>query len=90
MAVYVDRMKARFGSMVMCHMIADSRAELLEMADRIGVRRQWMQAPSTYREHFDISLTKRELAVDAGAIEISWRELGEKIRARRVGASTCP
>jgi hypothetical protein len=39
--------------------------------------------PSTYREHFDISLTKRALAVAAGAVEISWRQLGEKIRARR-------
>jgi hypothetical protein len=83
MAVYVDHMKALYGRMVMCHMIADTRAELLEMANRIGVQRRWLQAPSTYREHFDISLTKRALAVAAGAVEISWRQLGEKIRARR-------
>lgn len=91
MAVYVDNMRASFGRMVMCHMIADSPAELLEMADRIGVHRKWIQAAGTHREHFDICGSKRKLAVSAGAIEIALKELGRKSLARRgVGAEVKP
>ena len=70
MAVYVDDMRAPFGRMIMCHMIADDDAELRAMADRIGVQRRWHQYPGTPRSHFDICLSKRALAVAAGAVEI--------------------
>lgn len=83
MAVYVDDMRAKFGQMVMCHMIADTSEELLAMVDRIGVARKWIQDAGTYREHFDIALSKRALAVDLGAQEITWRELAERVAARR-------
>jgi hypothetical protein len=36
MTIYVDDMKAAFGRMKMCHMIADTDDELHAMADRIG------------------------------------------------------
>lgn len=83
MAVYVDTMRATFRRMVMCHMIADSKEELLDMADKIGVQRKWIQCPGTPREHFDICLSKRKLAVENGAQEISMRELFVKIREKR-------
>jgi hypothetical protein len=83
MSVYVDDMKAPFGRMKMCHMIADSTEELLTMADRIGVARKWLQHPGTTHEHFDIALSKRAQAVAQGAIEINRRELAEKLKARR-------
>lgn len=83
MTVYVDDMRAKFGRMVMCHMIADSDDELVAMADRIGVARRWHQYPGTLRSHFDIALCKRAEAIKAGALAITQRELGEKIRARR-------
>ncbi|MEN6605894.1 MAG: DUF4031 domain-containing protein [Bryobacteraceae bacterium] len=75
MAVYVDDMQAPFGRMVMCHMSADSTDELLAMADRIGVARRWLQYPGTDREHFDICLSKRVLAVKAGAVETTAQKL---------------
>lgn len=79
MSVYVDDMYkyplGQFGRMKMSHMAADSTAELLAMADRIGVARKWLQHPDTDREHFDIALSKRALAVKAGAIEVGMREL---------------
>lgn len=74
--VYVDDMRASFGRMVMCHMLADCDEELLAMADRIGVARRWHQYPGTPRSHFDIALSKRALAVAAGAGEITWRQSG--------------
>lgn len=70
MPVYVDDSRLRFGRMVMCHMTADTTEELLAMADRIGVQRRWLQYPRTWKEHFDISLTKRAEAVRHGAVEV--------------------
>lgn len=84
MAVYIDRMAAPFGRMKMCHMLADSTAELLAMADCIGVARRWLQHGGEYREHFDICLSKRALALRAGAIEVSARDVGRMILARRL------
>lgn len=69
--------------MTMCHMIADSRQELDQMADRIGVHRRWIQKAGTVYEHYDICLSKRRLAVQFGAKEISMKELGYKLRERR-------
>lgn len=65
----------RFGRMKMSHMAADSTAELLAMATRIGIGHQWIQKDGTTDEHFDISLTKRKLAVQAGAVECAMRDL---------------
>lgn len=88
MSVYVDDMRASYGRMVMCHMIADDRAELDAMAARIGVARRWIQKPGTAHEHYDISLRMRARAVAAGAVEITQRELAAKCRARaRRGAT---
>jgi hypothetical protein len=82
MSVYVDNMRASFGQMTMCHLIADSHAELIAMVDRIGVQRKWIQKPGTYAEHFDVCLSKRALAVKAGAVEITQRELGRMLLDR--------
>lgn len=73
--VYIDSMNAGFGNMVMCHMVADTSDELKEMAKKIGVNIKWLQYAGTYREHFDICLSKKKLALKAGAREISRREL---------------
>lgn len=87
MPVYVDDMHkvpmGRFGRMKMCHMIADTREELLAMADKIGIDRHWLQKAGTPHEHFDVSLAKRAEAVKAGAVEITMRELAMKTRVKR-------
>lgn len=84
MTVYVDEMRAPLGRMVMCHMVADTEDELLSMADRIGLQRKWHQHAGTHRSHFDVSLRKRALAIQYGAREITRRQLGEWLRARRI------
>jgi hypothetical protein len=78
--VYVDDMRARFGRLIMCHMIADTDEELHAMVDRIGVARKWHQG-----DHYDIALSKRALAVANGAIEITLRECAIMTAHRRRG-----
>jgi len=84
MTVYVDDMRAKFGRLVMCHMIADTDDELHAMADRIGVARKWHQAPPKHDSHYDIALSKRAAAVAAGAVEITWRQTGAMVMRRRL------
>lgn len=83
MTVYVDDMRASFGRYVMCHMMADTTEELLAMADTIGVQRKWLQFGGTWKEHFDIALTKKALALQSGAVLITRKELTLKMMARR-------
>lgn len=82
MPVYVDDMEAPFSNMVMCHMAADSSAELLAMADKIGVARKWIQYPGTDKEHFDICKSKKLAAIRHGAIPVTMRELCSKLWSR--------
>lgn len=84
MTVYVDDMRAEFGRMVMCHMVADTDDELHAMAAKIGVARRWHQAPPRHDSHYDIALSKRALAVAQGAVEITWRQCGEMNLVRRL------
>ncbi|WP_176083885.1 DUF4031 domain-containing protein [Martelella sp. HB161492] len=86
MAVYVDDMQAPFRGMRMCHMLADTSEELHAMADMIGIERRWVQYPGTAKEHYDVPLPRRQLAVAAGAVEVTWRFMGELVRERRSAA----
>ena len=78
--VYVDDAKHPFGRMLMCHMVADSTWELLTMADILGLSIRYTQHPGTEKEHFDICQSKRALAINKGAVPISQRELGLRLR----------
>lgn len=81
MPVYVDNMRANYGRMKMCHMVADSIAELLDMADKIGVDRKWFQLTS--HPHFDITLSKRALAIANGAVEVDRYGLRDAMKRHR-------
>jgi hypothetical protein len=74
MSVYVDAPDYPYGRMMMCHMLADTPAELHEMAFRIGIARRWYQSRAS-APHYDIAKTKRALAVSYGAIEIDRKQL---------------
>lgn len=85
MTVYVDDMRAQFGRMVMCHMLADTDDELHAMAASIGVARRWWQSPQkTSGSHYDIALSKRANAVALGAVEITMKEAAAMNARRRV------
>lgn len=77
MAVYIDNFNAPYGRMIMCHMVEDTSAELLEMARKIGVNKKWIQYPGTYNEHFDVCLQMKKNGISLGAIEIGFREYAE-------------
>lgn len=80
MTVYVDDMEAPFRGMIMCHMIADTEAELHAMAGKLGLARAWHQG-----DHYDLAKAKRAKAVAAGAREITMRQLACMAALRRFG-----
>ncbi len=85
MTVYVDDMKASYGRMKMCHMLADTDNELHAMAALIGVARKWWQSPEkTSGSHYDIALSRRAIAVRYGAVEITWKQASAMNARRRV------
>jgi hypothetical protein len=90
MAVYVDHASHAYGRMIMCHLLADSTEELFAAADAIGVQRKWIQNAGTPAEHFDICQAKRALAVKAGAIEVTSRQLVQVIRGKRAASALAP
>lgn len=84
MAVYVDDLntwtdKGLFakGS---CHMTADTLDELHAFAVKIGMKRAWFQR-HRLAPHYDLTPSRRAVAVRLGAIEMSFREQ----KARGVG-----
>jgi Protein of unknown function (DUF4031) len=64
--------------MKMCHMLADTEEEMHAMADKIGIQRKWYQG-----DHYDICMAKRDLALAAGAREVSSRYFPEVRRRLR-------
>jgi hypothetical protein len=81
--VYVDSANIPYRRMIMCHMMADSTEELLDMAQKIGMNVKWIQDKGTYQEHFDICLAMKQKALALGAKEVTRRELGELLMSRR-------
>lgn len=62
------------------HLIADTRAELEEMATRLGL------APKHSKgDHYDVCSSKRKEALAAGAKAIGWRECAKMIMEKRYG-----
>jgi hypothetical protein len=95
MTVYVDDVRHKFSYMVMCHLWADSDEELHAMADRIGIARRWFQQPPKASwKHYDISLSKKALALQHGAIltdkygpvEHEARRKGDAAKLARIAA----
>lgn len=77
MTVFVDDVAIPYRRMLMCHMWTDGPIEdLLDMVDKIGVQRKWIQGHPTLSHgvhknaswvHFDICSSKKKLAIKYGA-----------------------
>lgn len=89
MTVYVDDMynsaMGRYGRMKMSHMIADSIPELHYMADLIGIKRKWFQG-----DHYDISLSMRDKALENGAQEVTMRQCAALLNNIKRGLPCTP
>jgi len=60
------------------HMLGTDLEELHAMARKIGLRRAWFQGDSTFA-HYDLTKSKRALAVAAGAVEIDATEIPDDV-----------
>ena len=85
MSVYVDALlpcvvnkKWRYNKS--CHLIADNVTELIDFAESIGLKSDWLQGDKL--PHFDLTAGKRKQAVAAGAIEIDRKEFVKRLRAK--------
>jgi hypothetical protein len=86
MTVYVDdwRQRARVGRITATwsHLTVGPQDDLNELhafAARIGLRRSWFQDKPWPRAHYDVTESKRQQAIAAGAVSITWREAGQQM-----------
>lgn len=57
--------------------------ELLAFGERIGQRAVWLQHRGQAEEHFDVFGSRYRLALDAGAVQITAREMVKLRRWKR-------
>lgn len=73
MATYVDRAIWQWRGRMWCHLLADDLDELHRFAERVGVPRGSFQ--DRRFPHYDLSAERREIAVELGALQVSFREI---------------
>lgn len=78
MSLYVDIAKIPYRGMLMCHMYADSRAELHDAAIKIGAPK-WAYKRGVAFPRYDISLTQRARAIRLGAIAVDQQWIRQRI-----------
>ena len=88
MACYVDRLidytgRVPYRHKVWCHLVADSDQELLACAAELGLSEAWLQGSRTWDTHFDLPAPLRPAAMQLGAVEVDFRFMGRRTRARR-------
>lgn len=90
MTVYVDDAVHPYRGMLMCHMVADTLAELHAMARRLGLPHAYFQCKSTgnlvgeqVTPHYDLSKKVRSRAIAAGAVAVSSRDIIRLARLKR-------
>jgi hypothetical protein len=67
------------------HLTADTKDELHGFAKRLGLQRRWFQDKPHGLWHYDVTKSKRELAVRMGATEIAARDISVYQKPGREG-----
>ncbi len=73
MTVYVDDPIWPFRGKKWCHMTAHTHDELHAFARKLGLKRQWFQ-DKDHHQHYDLTASKRQMAIDLGAVAVGWRD----------------
>lgn len=69
-----------------CHLIGETEDELHRFAVRCGLHRRWFQAPpGASFPHYDLTESRRKIAVALGAVELDRKTFVEKMRELRSG-----
>lgn len=77
MAILVDECRWPWRERLWCHLVSDhSLEELHEFAERLGIPRRAFQG-----DHYDLHELGRSVAVAAGAIEVTSRELLQRLKS---------
>lgn len=77
MSVYVDGLlewggiKGAPRAKYWCHLFADSLPELHQFAQGIMLRKEWFQISNAGIPHYDLTKSRRKMAVEHGAIEFT-------------------
>jgi hypothetical protein len=82
MTVYVDDCRIPWGKYVMSHLLGSDLDELHAFAESIGLRRYWFQDKRI--PHYDVSETKRQKALQKGAVAIACSELPDDVYRQEV------
>jgi hypothetical protein len=78
MAVYIDDYRVPYRGRRICHMIADTEAELHAMAAALGLSERWF-----HRDHYDVTDELHAAAVALGAVPITARDCATMAVYRR-------
>lgn len=86
MACYVDTVRdypdAGLRHTRFCHLLADTRDELHEMAAALGIPSRYFQE-HPWRWHHDLPEPLRARAIELGAVEITLHDVGALLKRRR-------
>lgn len=86
MACYVDTVRdypdAGLRHTRFCHLLADTRDELHEMAAALGIPTRYFQE-HPWRWHHDLPEPLRARAIELGAVEITLHDVGALLKRRR-------
>jgi hypothetical protein len=63
-------------------MFADSEEELHEFAKKIGMKKEWFQDKKL--PHYDLTATRRQLALSMGAIEVDSNWVKQRLKATKL------
>lgn len=80
--IYVDQLPGSWGKWANgAHMLGTDLYELHAMAEAIGLKREWFQSDSIFA-HYDLTRSKRELAIKLGVVEIELGEIPDDVLMR--------
>jgi hypothetical protein len=90
MPVYVDDARIPWRGRRWSHLVADTAEELFAAAERLGLRREWVQDKGRTL-HYDLPDEYREQAIELGIAEaVTWRDVARRRGELAAGRRPAP